>query len=71
VGEDKLVGISQRRNREGARFQCVLYRQWNPVIWGSLIASLDVQEHVRSMQVATVNAPERDIADAVMSALPR
>jgi lipoate-protein ligase A len=71
VGEDKLVGISQRRNREGARFQCVLYRQWNPVIWGSLIASLDVQEHVRSMQVATVDAPERDIADAVMSALPR
>jgi len=26
---------------------------------------------VRSMQVATVDAPERDIADAVMSALPR
>jgi len=71
VGEDKLVGISQRRNREGARFQCVLYRQWNPVIWSSLIASLDVQEHVRSMQVATVDAPERDIAEAVMSALPR
>ena len=71
VGEDKLVGISQRRNREGARFQCVLYRQWNPVVWGSLIASLDVQEHVRSMQVATVAAPERDIAGAVMSALPR
>lgn len=71
VGGNKLVGISQRRNREGARFQCVLYRQWNPVIWGSLIASLDVQEHVRSMQVATVSAHERDIADAVMSALPR
>ena len=71
VGENKLVGISQRRNREGARFQCVLYRQWNPVVWGSLIASLDVQEHVRNMQVATVAAPERDIADAVMSALPR
>jgi lipoate-protein ligase A len=71
VGENKLVGISQRRNREGARFQCVLYRQWNPVVWGSLIASLDVQEHVRNMQVATVAAPERDIADALMSALPR
>lgn len=26
----KLVGISQRRTREGARFQCVAYRSWDP-----------------------------------------
>ena len=71
VGENKLVGISQRRNREGARFQCVLYRQWNPLIWSSLLTSVDVQEHVCNMQVATIAAPARDIADAVMSALPR
>jgi lipoate-protein ligase A len=69
VGDNKLVGISQRRNREGARFQCVLYRQWNPLVWSSLLASVDVQEHVRNMRVATVAAPARDIADAVMAAL--
>jgi lipoate-protein ligase A len=69
VGEDKLVGISQRRNREGTRFQCVLYRQWNPLVWSSLLASVDVQEHVRNMRVATIAAPARDIADAVMAAL--
>ena len=69
VGDNKLVGISQRRNREGARFQCVLYRQWNPLIWSSLLTSVDVQEHVCNMQVATIAAPARDIADAVMSAL--
>jgi len=69
VGENKLVGISQRRNREGARFQCVLYRQWNPLIWSSLLTSVDVQEHVCNMQVATIAAPARDIADAVMAAL--
>jgi lipoate-protein ligase A len=69
VGDNKLVGISQRRNREGARFQCVLYRQWNPLIWSSLLTSVDVQEHVCNMQVAIIAAPARDIADAVMSAL--
>jgi len=26
----KVVGISQRRTRAGARFQCVLYRHWRP-----------------------------------------
>jgi len=69
VGDNKLVGVSQRRNREGARFQCVLYRQWNPLIWSSLLTSVDVQEHVCNMQVATIAAPARDIADAVMAAL--
>ena len=69
VGDNKFVGISQRRNREGARFQCVLYRQWNPLIWSSLLTSVDVQEHVCNMQVATIAAPARDIADAVMAAL--
>jgi lipoate-protein ligase A len=67
--EKKLVGISQRRNRDGARFQCVVYRQWNPSVWSSLLASLDIQEHVRTMQVATVAASAHDIAHAVMGAL--
>ena len=26
----KVVGISQRRTRAGARFQCALYRHWRP-----------------------------------------
>lgn len=26
----KVVGISQRRTRAGARFQCALYRHWDP-----------------------------------------
>ncbi|MEZ5309555.1 MAG: hypothetical protein R2735_02980 [Microthrixaceae bacterium] len=30
VGERKLVGISQRRNRHGARFQCVVYLNQEP-----------------------------------------
>ena len=30
VGDRKIVGISQRRTRLGARFQCVVYLQWHP-----------------------------------------
>ena len=26
----KVVGISQRRTRDGARFQCVVHRRWDP-----------------------------------------
>jgi lipoate---protein ligase len=31
LDDRKVVGISQRRNRDGARFQCVVYRRWDPV----------------------------------------
>jgi lipoate---protein ligase len=30
VGGAKVVGISQRRDRRGARFQCVAHRRWDP-----------------------------------------
>jgi lipoate---protein ligase len=30
AGGRKLVGVSQRRTREGARFQCVVHRSWAP-----------------------------------------
>lgn len=30
VGRRKVVGISQRRTREGARFQCLVYAAWEP-----------------------------------------
>ena len=28
----KIVGISQRRTRDSARFQCTMYLQWDPVL---------------------------------------
>jgi lipoate-protein ligase A len=30
IGGTKLIGVSQRRTRSGARFQCVLLRRWRP-----------------------------------------
>ena len=34
----KLVGISQRRTRDGARFQCVVHRRWDPASLVELLA---------------------------------
>ncbi len=48
LGDAKVVGISQRRGRTGARFQCALYRHWRP------------QHH--SPLFATPTPPEADLA---------
>lgn len=38
VGEAKLVGISQRRTRAGARFQCAVHRRWDPAPLGDVLS---------------------------------
>jgi len=37
VGGAKLVGLSQRRTREGARFQCLVHGHWEPHRWWHLV----------------------------------
>jgi lipoate-protein ligase A len=37
VGDDKLVGLSQRRTREGARFQCLVHLSWEPERWWPVV----------------------------------
>lgn len=69
-GDRKLVGISQRRGRYGARMQCVIYREWHPEQWASIFRSPDVRTRVMEMNVATIDAPLADIAHAVLAALP-
>lgn len=44
----KLVGISQRRTRDGARFQCVVHRTWDPA---PLVRMLALDEGQRSLAV--------------------
>lgn len=69
VDQKKVVGISQRRTRDGARFQCVLYRHWNPHEWAHVLADRTVASRVTEMQVAVVNAPALSIVDEVRAAL--
>ena len=69
VGANKLVGISQRRGREGARFQCVLYRHWRPSEWSQIIASSDVRSRVADIAVATLNIPAQTLVNTVSQQL--
>lgn len=68
-GDRKLVGISQRRTRNGSRFQCAVHTRWNP----DLLVSLLVPPRPRVdelPEVATVSARvARELPGAVVRVL--
>lgn len=75
VGGRKLVGISQRRTRDAARFQCVMHRTWDPVPLLGLLA-LDVVERASGLAaldgIATgLDAPTDAVVVALVDSLPR
>ncbi|HWJ10005.1 MAG TPA: hypothetical protein VNS46_11540 [Nocardioides sp.] len=49
VGDRKLVGISQRRTRAGARFQCIAYDRWDAA---DVLDLLDLSEDDRRAAAA-------------------
>ena len=55
LDDRKVVGISQRRTRAGARFQCLLVRRWDPV---GILALLDLDDAARQQALV-------DLAGAV------
>ena len=69
IGANKLVGISQRRGRDGARFQCVLYRHWRPGEWSQILASSDVRSRVAEIAVSTLDIPAQTIVNAISDQL--
>lgn len=71
AGNNKVVGISQRRTREGARFQCVLYRAWNPRQWAPCIIDAHIEEAATRVAVETINATAVNIVDAIFTSLPQ
>jgi hypothetical protein len=70
IADRKVVGISQRRTRWWARFQCASYLRWDPAGLVRLLASPrpEVDELVGA--VAEVRAPESDLRAALEAALP-
>jgi lipoate-protein ligase A len=70
----KLVGMSQRRTRDLARFQCALLHRWEPATLLALLA-LSEQERalaaleLRSVAAATPVHPE-DAGAALLDSLP-
>lgn len=65
VGGAKVVGISQRRTRAGARFQCAVPRSWDGATLKALVPG------ARGVEVAVhvVDAPRNAIVDAFVAAL--
>jgi lipoate---protein ligase len=65
----KLVGVSQRRTRSAARFQCALYRHWRPEVLVGLLAG-DHQVPDGLPDVAVVDASSLAVAEAFIARLP-
>ena len=61
----KLVGLSQRRTRAGARFQCVVHRRWHPGPYAAL-AGVEPDE---LPPVAVVDAPASAVESALLTHL--
>lgn len=75
VGGAKAVGITQRRTRNTARFQTLVYRRWAPeeLVAHLAIAAdqIDGLREVLSGAAYTVDAYRDDINAAFLSSLPR
>ena len=69
LGDHKVVGISQRRTRAGARFQCALYRHWRPEAHVPLFALPRPTVADLAGLVATVAVPWDDVRTALLAAL--
>ena len=67
VDGDKLVGISQRRTRHGARFQCMVHIRWSPDVLIGLLAEPRPDVEV----LPPVGVLPADVADALPGAVAR
>ena len=70
LGDQKVVGVSQRRVRQGARFQCALYSNWRPDAHVALFAAPGPSADDLDGLVATVNTPFELIRTALSQQLP-
>lgn len=65
----KLVGVSQRRNRHGARFQCAVYHTWSPGMLAHLLGlEPAAAQPLTDMAVGSGIAPAR-MVDAFLTRL--
>ena len=74
VGGRKVVGLSQRRTREGALFQCCAALRWEPERLLDLLALSDVDRRLAAAdiaEVATGLGPGIDLVSGLVDALAR
>lgn len=70
VGVRKAVGISQRRTRAAARFQCAVYSTWAPDLLARLLRLDHEQRAVLDRAVLEVRATPPQIVAAFLDHLP-
>jgi lipoate-protein ligase A len=66
----KLVGISQRRTRDYARFQCTIYTKWNSHDVDLYVVNTPGNLSEIAHRVAAVQASQQAIVDTFVSHLP-
>ncbi len=66
----KLVGISQRRTRAGARFQCALYRHHDPAALPALLGLSDTDRATLAVALAEAVATASITETDLLAALP-
>ncbi len=70
----KVVGISQRRQRSGARFQCAVLRRWDPEAVVNLMSMNNTEraEAMAALQPVAIGigATPNEITEALLSSLP-
>lgn len=66
----KLVGISQRRDRDGARLQCVLYRRWEPTRW-DVLSDQGASQALAEMGLECLDLEPHVVLDRLADALNR
>ncbi|MFM8793618.1 MAG: lipoyl protein ligase domain-containing protein [Acidimicrobiales bacterium] len=69
VAGAKAVGISQRRTRDGARFQCVVYTRWEPARFAGAFTDRVVAASASELHVATVDIDGPALVDRLLSVL--
>ncbi len=70
VGDRKAVGLSQRRTRGAARFQCSLHHRWDPAALIALLAAPRPTLGELSGLVEEVAASDDALVAALVAALP-
>ena len=66
----KLVGISQRRSRDMARFQCVVHHRWDPDRFARVFADPAVRTAAGELAVAETHLSHAGVVAAVLAHLP-
>ncbi|WP_426572582.1 lipoyl protein ligase domain-containing protein [Aquihabitans sp. McL0605] len=64
VGERKVVGISQRRTRAAARYQCALLHRWDPAALVGLLALDDIDRKIAIRELEPLAMGVGDVAPA-------